>query len=94
MLTLERLRITDIDEIAAAFAALGWNKPAAQYERYFDEQAAGDRVTIIARWDGVFVGYVNVLWQSGYIFLPKPASPRSRTSMSCPIGDGAESGRD
>ena len=45
---------------------LGWNKPAAQYERYLREQEAGERLTLVARWDQVFVGYVNVVWCSTY----------------------------
>ena len=66
MLTLEKLVSDDIVEIAAAFAKLGWNKPASQYERYLAEQDAGERVTVVARWGGVFVGYLNVLWCSEY----------------------------
>lgn len=66
MLTLTNLQQADIAEIADAFAKLGWNKPASQYEAYLQEQEAGERVTIIARWDGIFVGYVNVVWHSHY----------------------------
>ncbi len=31
----------DIQAINTAFAALGWNKPSAQYERYLAEQSSG-----------------------------------------------------
>ena len=64
MLTLMLLVATDITEITNAFAKLGWNKPASQYEAYLQEQEAGERVAIIARWDGIFVGYVTVVWRS------------------------------
>ncbi|WP_309709693.1 GNAT family N-acetyltransferase [Armatimonas sp.] len=66
MLTLEKLVASDIVEIAAAFAKLGWNKPASQYEAYLAEQDARERRVIIARWSGVFVGYVTVVWHAHY----------------------------
>ncbi len=66
MLSISPLQSSDIAEMVAAFDALGWNKPAAQYERYVEEQASGARVVPVARWDGAFAGYVTVLWQSVY----------------------------
>jgi GNAT superfamily N-acetyltransferase len=65
-LTLRPLQASDIVPIAAAFAAIGWNKPAEQYERYLAEQSAGRRVTLIALVDHGFAGYVNVEWDSPY----------------------------
>jgi len=58
----------DIDEIVAAFAALGWpGKDRAQYERYVREQSSGDRVILVARTgDGEFAGYLTVVWEAGY----------------------------
>ena len=43
-LILRDLRAGDIPVISAAFAELGWNKPASQYERYLAEQEAGQRI--------------------------------------------------
>ena len=57
---------SDIGEIAAAFAALGWNKPASQYEAYLREQDGGARQVIVARAAGRFAGYVTILWRSVY----------------------------
>jgi hypothetical protein len=34
--------------IAAAFAGLGWTKPASQYERCLIEQAQGEREVFVA----------------------------------------------
>lgn len=65
-LTIRALRHEDAAVIAAAFAAQGWNKPAAQYERYYAEQCAGERDVLVAEVDGVFVGYVTVVWRSHY----------------------------
>lgn len=65
-LVLRPLENDDIQPIAAAFAALGWNKPAAQYLAYLQEQQAGTRDVIVAVWMGVFAGYLTVCWQSSY----------------------------
>ncbi len=66
MLAIAPLSSADIPEIAAAFAALGWNKPAAQYERYLQEQHDGAREILVARWQGAFAGYVTIVWRSVY----------------------------
>jgi ribosomal protein S18 acetylase RimI-like enzyme len=66
MLALAPLQTGDIAEIAGAFAALGWNKPASQYERYRREQNDGARQVIVARWSDVFAGYVTIVWRSDY----------------------------
>ncbi|MBA3778130.1 MAG: GNAT family N-acetyltransferase [Chloroflexi bacterium] len=52
--------------MSAAFAAIGWVKPVAQYQQYLAEQAAGDRSVLVARLDGTFAGYVTVRWRSDY----------------------------
>jgi GNAT superfamily N-acetyltransferase len=65
-LTIRRIQSHDINPIAAAFAAIGWNKPASQYERYLAEQEAGQRIVLVALMDDVFAGYVTIIWQSGY----------------------------
>lgn len=66
-LEIRVLRAEDIPSIAAAFAAIGWGgKTAAQFERYRAEHEAGTRVTRFAFEGGVFVGYLNVVWKSGY----------------------------
>jgi GNAT superfamily N-acetyltransferase len=75
MLSLAPLQASDIPEIAAAFAALGWNKPVSQYERYVEEQSAGLRAVPVARWSGRFAGYVTVVWRSGYAPFADEAIP-------------------
>lgn len=65
-LTIRRLQTRDIHPIAAAFAAIGWNKPASQYERYLAEQEAGQRIVLVALMDDVFAGYVTIIWHSDY----------------------------
>lgn len=65
-LTIRWLSSDDIAPIAAAFTALGWDKPASQYERYLAEQRAGDRVVLVAFVDDDFAGYVTIVWHSHY----------------------------
>ena len=42
------------------------NKTLEQYERYFEENQAGGRVTLIATVGESVVGYINILRQSYY----------------------------
>jgi GNAT superfamily N-acetyltransferase len=64
--SIRLLQAQDIAQIAAAFAMLGWNKPAAQYERYLAEQLSGERTIFVALVDAVFAGYVTIVWLSSY----------------------------
>ena len=64
MISITRLTDADIPEIAAAFATLGWNKPASQYWNYLDQQTKNERMVLVARRDGVFSGYVTLLFES------------------------------
>jgi ribosomal protein S18 acetylase RimI-like enzyme len=65
-LPIRLLTKQDIQPISAAFAAQGWNKPSAQYERYWAEQEAGSRLVLLAWVDQQVVGYVTILWESSY----------------------------
>lgn len=62
--TIRKMVPSDIEAIAVTFAPR--NKKREQYERYFDENQRGERVTLIAVADGRVVGYGNVLWESDY----------------------------
>jgi len=64
MISITHLTDTDIPEIAAAFATLGWNKPASQYWNYLDQQTKNERMLLVARMDGLFSGYVTLLFES------------------------------
>ena len=65
-LTIRLLKIEDAESIAEAFSVQGWDKPASQYVRYFEEMQVGTRVVWVAEWDGWFAGYVTLVWESGY----------------------------
>lgn len=65
-ITIRSLQPEDIQLLAAAFAAIGWNKPAAQYEQYLAEQQAGHRTVLVAFQNGSFAGYLTINWYSDY----------------------------
>jgi GNAT superfamily N-acetyltransferase len=56
------LRDDDPVIISAALTALGWDKPVSQYERYVEQQRAGERSVLVATVDGEYAGYVTVWW--------------------------------
>ncbi|WP_310539549.1 GNAT family N-acetyltransferase [Phenylobacterium sp.] len=66
MLEITPLRPEDPPKIAKAFTDIGWDKPETQYVRYLAEQTAGDRPVLVARVDGVFAGYLTVVWVPQY----------------------------
>lgn len=68
MFTLIRaLQQRDIQPIASAFQAIGWNKPAMQYQQYLCEQDTGQRSVLVAFKDNMFAGYLTINWQSDYL---------------------------
>lgn len=61
------LQDADLEVIPPAFAAVAWpGKSVGQYQRYLREQAAGERLILVARADGTFAGYLTVRWDSTY----------------------------
>lgn len=78
MLEIGPLREDDPPTFEAAFAAIGWSKPAAQFEQYLAEQAAGERTVLVARIGGVFAGYVTVDWFSPYPAFADAGIPEVR----------------
>jgi GNAT superfamily N-acetyltransferase len=60
------MEAADAAAIASAFESIGWNKPLAQYLRYFEEQQRGQRLVLVALVHGVFAGYLTIQWKSSY----------------------------
>lgn len=65
-LAIHLLAASNIPAISAAFAALGWDKPASQYEGYLEQQQRGERVALVAWHEDRFVGYVTIVWGADY----------------------------
>jgi GNAT superfamily N-acetyltransferase len=65
-LTIRSIEEKDIPVIARAFAELGWNKPASQYQRYLMEQRYEVRDVYVAFAEEQFTGYLTVCWKSAY----------------------------
>jgi GNAT superfamily N-acetyltransferase len=63
---IRMLEQSDIQEIAEAFRAIGWDKPASQYERYYREQVDKVRDVYVAFLEGEFAGYLTICWTSSY----------------------------
>ncbi len=61
-----RLLPEDPEVISAAFSRIGWEKPVGQFRRYLAEQAAGERVVLVARVGHAFAGYLTLLLTSAY----------------------------
>ena len=65
---VELLAPEHVEAIPRAFAALGWpGKDADLYRRYLAEQGDDQRVGLVAAADGQCLGYVTVIWASGYL---------------------------
>ncbi len=54
------------DPPALAVAFVDMNKTQKQYERYWQENVDGKRVTLVAFLDGRLAGYTNVIWEPDY----------------------------
>ncbi|MCW1970954.1 MAG: GNAT family N-acetyltransferase [Anaerolineae bacterium] len=65
-ITIRPITEPDCAMIAAAFAAQGWHKPLAQYQRYLAETQRGEREVLLAEYDGQFAGYLTIVWHSHY----------------------------
>ena len=60
------LNETDPPIISAAFSAIGWDNPVAQFLRYLAEELAGAGICWVATVESRFAGYVTVNWKPTY----------------------------
>lgn len=74
-ISLHLLQKNHIQPLVTAFAQIGWDKPASQFQRYLAEQDAGERVVLVAEIGGCFTGYVTILWESPYPFFWQQGIP-------------------
>ncbi|MFK7922097.1 MAG: N-acetyltransferase family protein [Bacteroidia bacterium] len=74
-LLLRKIRLKDCEAISLAFKLQGWEKPVAQYERYFQMQEKGTRDIIIAELGQEFAGYLTIQWESNYAAFQSKGIP-------------------
>lgn len=72
---IRRMIAGDCEIIPKAFAAQGWNKPAAQYRNYFDEQTNETREVLTAEFENEFAGYLTIAWKSDFAAFLEKAIP-------------------
>lgn len=65
-LTIREITHEDPPIIAEAYRAQDWDKPQELHEKYYREQIEGKRTVLFAEWDGTFVGYLTIVWESHY----------------------------
>jgi GNAT superfamily N-acetyltransferase len=65
-LTIREMTHEDPPTIAEAYCAQGWSKPRELHEKYYREQIEGARTVLVAELDGMFVGYLTIVWESHY----------------------------
>jgi GNAT superfamily N-acetyltransferase len=65
-LTIRRSTPADVAPLVAAFAAEGWERPAAGFEGYLAEQDRGERVFLIVLVDGSPAGFGSIVWNPAY----------------------------
>lgn len=66
MKTIQLLVKSNIPSIVSSFSNIGWNKPAALFEKYLKEQIEGTKWVWLAFHKEEFAGYVTLELQSEY----------------------------
>lgn len=61
---IRKMIAQDPKPIAQAFAHM--HKTQEQYDRYWQENVVGERITLIAELEGTIVGYTNIIWLPVY----------------------------
>jgi len=61
--SLEIRRMQEDDPVAMSMAFADMDKTQEQYERYWQENIDGRRVTLVALLNRSVVGYTNVIWE-------------------------------
>ncbi len=70
------LRRSDIQALSDAFSKESFPKPVDLFERYLEENKCFKRSTFIAlSSSGQYLGYINILWQSGYLNFREKGIP-------------------
>ncbi|MGB3479396.1 MAG: GNAT family N-acetyltransferase [bacterium] len=68
-LIIRQMKEDDAPIMSRAFTEIGWDKPISQYAKYFDEQKKGTRIVLVAIADGIFTGYLTIVWKPDYPYF-------------------------
>jgi ribosomal protein S18 acetylase RimI-like enzyme len=63
---IRNMRFDDCNVISSVFKLQGWEKPVEQYEKYYQEVLEQRRDVIVVEFEGEFVGYLTIVWESEY----------------------------
>lgn len=72
---LRNMNPADIPVIVSAFKKINWDKPAATFEKYLEEEFNGTRKVWIAESAGNFAGYITLKFNSLYEPFSKEKIP-------------------
>ena len=64
MVTVKPMQEGDMDSVLRTFDV--WHKTRVQFDAYLAEQARGERSVLIACKGTEVIGYVTIVWSSGY----------------------------
>jgi len=65
-LVIPRMEPEDIADLVAAFGAEGWERLATGFDGYVDEQSRGERVALVALFEGKPAGFGSLVWIPAY----------------------------
>ena len=70
-LFIRRLQREDAEIISRAFARIGWTKSVEKYQECYKKQQDQQIIVLVAESEGVFAGYLQVVWDPGYFPFPE-----------------------
>jgi GNAT superfamily N-acetyltransferase len=69
------MKKADIELVNASPAVTGNNRPAGLFTHYYKEQEEGERVVLLAFYNGEFAGHANIIWHPTYPAFAEKSIP-------------------
>ncbi|MCX7123077.1 MAG: GNAT family N-acetyltransferase [Gammaproteobacteria bacterium] len=83
----------DAQYFADYFKKLGWHKPLSQLEAYIAEAQQGIRTNLVAKSNGLPVGYLTILWESDHLYFQERHIPEIKDLNVFPAERGKGFGK-
>ncbi len=83
----------DAHYFADYFKKLGWHKPLSQFEAYVAEAEHGIRTNLVAKSNGLPVGYLTILWESDHLYFQERHIPEIKDLNVFPTERGKGFGK-